>query len=81
MSEPKTPGLIPRSARSARLKTPDLILRSARSARLEGWMHGTDSRPSFETRAQARAPQDEAAKICYNAETGADGRPAPGELP
>jgi sulfur-oxidizing protein SoxY len=37
----------------------DLILRSARSALLEGWRQSTDSRPSFETRAQARAPQDE----------------------
>jgi len=40
-------------------KTTDLILRRPQSGRLEGWMHGTDSRPSFETRAQARAPQDE----------------------
>jgi sulfur-oxidizing protein SoxY len=40
-------------------KTTDLILRSARSARLEGWRQSTNPRPSFETRAQARAPQDE----------------------
>jgi hypothetical protein len=31
-------------------KETDLILRSA-LARLEGWRHGRDSRPSFETRA------------------------------
>jgi hypothetical protein len=31
----------------------DLILRSPRSGRLEGWMYGTDSWPSFETRPSA----------------------------
>src|SRR2546425_1122552 len=31
-----------------------LILRSTRRARLEGWMHGTDARPSFETPCCAR---------------------------
>jgi sulfur-oxidizing protein SoxY len=41
-------------------KTMDLILRRpAQAGRLEGWRHGADSRPSFETRAPARAPQDE----------------------
>jgi hypothetical protein len=43
----------------------DLILRSALLSLgkgcLEGWPHGTDSRPSFETAARrARPPQDEA---------------------
>src|SRR5216684_6730451 len=31
-----------------------LILRSGRRPRLEGWMHGKDSRPSFETPCYAR---------------------------
>jgi hypothetical protein len=26
--------------------------------RLEGWMHGKDPRPSFETRERARAPHE-----------------------
>jgi hypothetical protein len=36
----------------------DLILRSLRSKRLEGWTQSADSRPSFETRAQARSSSD-----------------------
>jgi hypothetical protein len=36
---------------SKSVNTCNLILRSALSARLEGWMHGTDSLPSFETAA------------------------------
>src|ERR1700730_12872374 len=31
------------------------ILRRPLCGRLEGWMHGTNSRPSFETRARARS--------------------------
>jgi hypothetical protein len=33
----------------------NLILRSLRSKGLEGWMQGTDSRPSFETRPGGRS--------------------------
>jgi hypothetical protein len=31
----------------------NLILRSLRSKRLEGWRHGNDTRPSFETALRA----------------------------
>src|SRR6195256_6077664 len=47
------------------VKDADLILRSLRSKRLEGWTQRTDSRPSFETRARARAPQDEVGDIFH----------------
>jgi hypothetical protein len=35
-----------------------LILRSLRSKRLEGWTQRLNSRPSFETRAERRAPPE-----------------------
>src|SRR5580704_4450016 len=40
----------------------NVILRRPRSGRLEGWMHGTDSLPSFETRPSG-APQDDVRNV------------------